>query len=199
MNILKRFFTWVRNAHFWGLGVACISVMTGCVAVFVAGAAAGGLIVSDQRDMTTLRDDLYIQHQLSTRFARNRAFYDSHLVASSFNRVVLLVGETPMPAVKVEAGRLAKHMEGVNLVYNEIQVRHPITLSARSQDALITSDVKTRMLAKPGLRSGSIKVVTEQGVVYLLGFVSHAQADLAVQVARRAAGVRQVVKIFQYS
>ena len=83
-------------------------------------------------------------------------------------------------------------------MYDEIVVGNPIPLTQQSKDSVITGEVRTKMLAKKGLGSGSIRVVTENGVVYLMGVVTAEQANLAVEVARQTRGVQKVVKVFQY-
>ncbi|CZR29798.1 outer membrane lipoprotein [Legionella pneumophila] len=112
--------------------------------------------------------------------------------------MVLLVGQTPAASLRVLAERIAQNAPGVKRVYDEITVDNPIPLTQRTKDSWITSQVRSNMLTKKGLESGSIRIVTENGVVYLMGIVSDEQALLAVDVARRVAGVRKVVKIFQY-
>ena len=83
-------------------------------------------------------------------------------------------------------------------VYNEITVGPATTRWQRTKDAWITTKVKSELLAKPGLHSTEIKVVTENGVVYMMGKLSHRQADMATDVERKVDGVRTVVKVFEY-
>lgn len=176
----------------------CILLSSGCFAAFVAGASAGGLVVSDQRDFQTRSDDSYINHRLDLNIIQDPQFKDSHIEVSSFGRVVLLVGETPVASLKVTAEKIAQSTPGVKKVYNEITIENPESFSQKSKDTWITSSVKSALLVKSGLRSGSIKVITENGVVYLMGVVSKQQADLAVDAARRVDGVKSVVKVFDY-
>ena len=90
-------------------------------------------------------------------------------------------------------------MPDVTKVYNEIAVKGPTSSLSRASDSWITTKIKTQMLATKGLQSGSIKVVTENGAVYLMGMVSREQADTSVNIARQVTGVQKVVKIFQYT
>jgi len=182
------------------LGIIVLSfiLLSGCVAAFMAGAAAGGLVVSDQRDAQTISDDSFIRHRIEVRVVKDPAFKNSHIIISSFNRIVLLAGETPAASLKVTAEKIAQSTPDVKRVYNEITIEPPVSLAVQSKDTWITSAVKTEMLAKPGLHSGSIKVITENGTVFLMGLVSRSQAEMAVDVARRVDGVRRVVKVFEY-
>ncbi|KTD18766.1 lipoproteins [Legionella lansingensis] len=173
------------------------TLLTGCVAAVVAGAAAG-LVVYDRRSLPMIESDARIFHLIHTRIVTDPAFSDSRILVSSFNQVVLLVGQAPTASLRVMAEKIARSTPNVRRVYDEVTVNYPIPLSQRTKDTWITSQVRSLMLTKKGLESGSIRVVTEDAVVYLMGIATHEQADLAVSVARQVDGVRKVVKIFQY-
>ncbi|WP_133130176.1 BON domain-containing protein [Legionella yabuuchiae] len=173
------------------------SLLAGCVAVVAAG-AAGGLIVYDKRSVVMIEKDARIFHVVHKTIVTNPKFDDSHIDVTSFNQVVLLTGQTPAASLKVFAEKIARQTPNVERVYNEIAIGYPTPLSQRSKDSWITSQVRAQMLAKKGLESGSIRVVTENSVVYLMGIVTHKQANLAVDVARQVNGVTKVVKVFRY-
>ncbi len=173
--------------------------LSGCVAAaFVAGTSAGGLIVSDQRDWKTRSEDSYIEHRLDLNIIQDPQFKGSNLDLSSFDCVVLLVGQTQVASLKVLAEKIAQSTPNVKKVYNEITIGPNISFGQKSEDVYLTSAVKSALLVKSGLRSGSIKVLTENSVVYLMGLVSKDQAALAVDAARRVNGVHSVVKVFEY-
>jgi len=171
-------------------------LLCSCVAAVVTSAAVG--IIYDKRGVLTMEADARLFHVIHKALVTNPQLRDARVLVTSFNRVVLLVGQTPSMAQKQLAGRIAQNTSGVQRVYNEINVQYPIPLTQRTKDSLITSQVRSSMLARRGLESGSIRVVTEDGVVYLMGIVTDEQASLAVDVARRVNGVRKVVKTFQY-
>ncbi|KTD76477.1 BON domain-containing protein [Legionella waltersii] len=172
------------------------ALLTGCVAAVVAGAAAG--LVYDKRSVSSMEADARLFHVIHKSIVRNPQFADSRILVTSFNRIILLVGQTPTASTRVLAERIAHNTPEVKRVYDEVTIGNPIPLTQRTKDSVITSQVRSSMLAKKGLESGSIRIVTENGVVYLMGIVSDEQASLAVDVARRISGVRKVVKIFQY-
>jgi osmotically-inducible protein OsmY len=176
--------------------VLVVTLLSGCVAAVVTGAAVG--MVYDRRGMMTIEADTRLFHVIHKNIVTNRQFSDSRILVTSFNRVVLLVGQTPTASLRVLAEKIAQSTPGVERVYNEVIVSYPIPLTQRTKDSWITSQVRSSMLARKGLESGSIRVVTENGAVYLMGIVTDRQASLAVDVARRINGVRKVVKIFQY-
>jgi osmotically-inducible protein OsmY len=171
-------------------------LLTSCVVAVVAGTAAG--MVYDRRSVTTMEADARIFHLVHKDTVTNPELADSRILVTSFNRVVLLVGQTPSASLRVLAEKIAQNTKGVVRVYDEITIGNPLPMTQRTKDTWITSQVRSSMLTKKGLESGSIRIVTENGVVYLMGIVSTEQASLAVDVARRVNGVKKVVKIFQY-
>lgn len=173
-------------------------LLTGCIAAFMAGASAGGLIVSDQRNLQERTDDSYITRRLDLNIVQDPEFKSCHIEPSAFNGIVLLVGEAPIASLKVSAEKIAQATPHVRKVYDELTVQPPVSFKQESKDTWITSAVKSAMLIKPKLRSGSIKVITENSTVFLMGLVTKEQANLAVDVARRVDGVKRVVKVFEY-
>ena len=176
--------------------ILCL-LLSSCVALVAAG-AAGGLIVYDKRSVSMIERDARIFYVLRKAIVANPEFAESHIVISSFNQIVLLAGQTPSASLRVQAEKIAKNTPEVLRVYNEMTIDDPISLTERSKDSWITGQVKAKMITKKGLESGSIRVVTENGVVYLMGIATREQADLAVNVARHVPHVRKVVKVFRY-
>lgn len=147
-------------------------------------------------------DDQFIAPEVSSNVAR--AHIDltsptSHIVVSSYNGVVLLAGQTPRSDLKGMAEQAARKVNNVSKVHNELQVLQPTSLLVRSNDSLLTSRIKTQMLADSNVPSTRIKVITENGIVYMLGLVSQAEATHATNLVQSVSGVQKVVKLFQYS
>ncbi len=173
--------------------------LTGCV--FVAGAAAGAAaigVVYDHRNIQSSVEDTKVAERVSENFATVPGLASSHIDVTAFNGTVLLAGETDSPDLRKQAGIAAQNTPGVSRVYNEITIEGNISPLTRTSDSWITTKIKGTMLATEDLKSSSIKVVTENGSVYLMGIVTRAQADIAVDIARHVSGVQRVVKIFQY-
>lgn len=175
-------------------------LLSACLpAAFVVGATAGGAIITDRRDIGTIFQDKKITCKALLQLNSEPLLKGrSHITVATFNRVVLLVGEVETLELQKQAYELIKAIPHIRRINNEIVVDSPLTTSESSNDTWITTKVKTAMLAEKGLRSTQIKVITEDCVVYLMGVVSHEQADIAINVARQVNGVRKVVTIFEY-
>ena len=111
---------------------------------------------------------------------------------------MLLTGETPTAAMRDRAVTAARHVDKVRKIYNEIVVAQPAPMKSRSTDAWITAQIKAKLLGIKEVSAASIKVVTENRTVYLLGLVNHAEAHAATEAARYVDGVARVIALFEY-
>ena len=129
--------------------------------------------------------------------AANEAFDDAHLVVVSYNGYVLLAGQVHNEALKAEATEVVRKIRNVRRIYNELEVASPSSTLTRSSDTWITTKVKSYLLGKSGIEGGRVKVVTEDGVVYLMGLATQAEADRIADTASGISGVQRVVRIFE--
>ena len=177
----------------------CLSALYGCAAALVTGGAAGASVAADQRTTGTVIEDQSIELKALRAISDNRELSEnSHLSVTSYNTIVLVTGETPSEELRRQAIDVISGVEKVSHVHNEIAIAAPSSLMSRSSDSLITSKVKTKLLADPNVKGLSIKVVTDKGIVYLMGIVSRQQGELATEVARQTGGVQKVVMLFEY-
>ncbi|WP_339081396.1 BON domain-containing protein [Pseudomonas sp. TMP9] len=147
-------------------------------------------------------DDQFIAPEVSSSVARahiDLSSPTSRIVVTSYNGVVLLAGQTPRSDLKAIAEQAARKVSNVTKVHNELQVMRPTSLLARSNDSLLTSRIKTQMLADSSVPGTRIKIITENGVVFMLGLVSRVEATQATNLVQSVSGVQKVVKLFQYT
>ncbi|MEM9620220.1 MAG: BON domain-containing protein [Pseudomonadota bacterium] len=152
-----------------------------------------------RRTPGVLIDDAVLEGLVEREIRKSDSGYKgSHIVVVAYNGVILLAGQVPSDELKQNASGITQTMRRVKRVHNELTVGGPISFFARSNDAWLTSKVKSRLIAAKGVKGTKIKVVTENGVVYLMGLVNRSQADLAVQSAAQVYGVQKIVKVFEY-
>ncbi len=177
-----------------------ISVLLQACAPVVVGTAATGVVVAhDRRTTGTVIDDQGIEFKANQAFYEDKEIGDSsHVNVTSFNMVVLISGETPSEELKQRIGNIVATLPKVTHVYNELTISAPSSLVSRSSDSLITSKVKTRLLTIKDFDGTRVKVVTEKGIVYLMGLVTQQESEIATNAARQVGGVQKVVKLFQY-
>ena len=172
------------------------SLLGGCVAAVVGGAATSVVVSEDRRTVGTVTEDQGIELKAVNRITDK--YKDAHINATSFNRMVLVTGEVPDAAAKAAVEKIVQAIENVRGVYNEVTVGPVTALSARTNDSFITSKVKARFVDERKFNAVHVKVVTEASVVYLLGLVKRKEAEDAVEIARTTSGVKRVVKLFEY-
>lgn len=170
--------------------------LSGCVAAVATGAAAGALAVVDRRTFGTLTEDESIEWKILGH-VMNKYGDKAHVNQTAFNRRVLLTGEVPDEQTKADLEAYARGLPNVQQVWNELRVAPPTSFQARSNDAFITSKVKGRFVDGGKFRANLVKVVTEAGAVHLLGLVTRAEADAAIEIARTTSGVRKVVNLME--
>jgi osmotically-inducible protein OsmY len=182
--------------------ILCVPFLSSCALLVAAGVATGvgtGVAMSnDRRTSGIFVEDEGIEMKSGRRISE-RYGSNAHINVTSYNRNVLLTGEAPSDAAKADIGNLVRGVENVRSVINEITVGPASTYASRSNDTLITSKVKGRFIDGGKFQVNHVKVVTENGVVYLLGLVNRKEADNAVEIAGSTSGVRKVVKVFEYT
>ena len=189
----------VTSAVAMALAVGATPFVAGCVpAVVAVGVGAGVLVAADRRSTGAQLDDETIEIKVTT--AAGTKYGDQiHLNVISYNGIVLLTGEAPTITVADDIAKLAKSTDRVRIVQNEIVIGATSDLGARSNDTVITSKVKSRFVEANRFSANFVKVVTERKVVYLMGIVSHQEADAAAEIASTTSGVARVVKVFEYT
>lgn len=185
------------------LAIAWLSFqVAGCAAPIIIGAAAvGATMAHDRRAAGVQVDDDTIEIKASARISDNPDIATHASVGvTSYNRIVLLTGQVDDPYVKERIVRMTQDVPQVRRVVDEILVGDRASLQRSSEDAYITSRVKIALveIRRHDFDPTRIKVVTEKGVVFLMGIVTPEEAEATVQKARYVSGVRRVVKVFEY-
>jgi len=175
-------------------------LLQACATAVVTGAATGASLAHDRRSAGAVLDDQGIEFKSAYALFTNKGIYNqSHINVTSYNGIVLLTGETPTEALKQQVSAEIKAIPKVRRIHNELIIAAPSALPSRSSDAWITSKIKTKMTTNSDVDPLFVKVVTEHGVVYLMGVLSHDEADKAVALVTQSAGVQRVIKIFEYT
>lgn len=179
---------------------ASMGVLQGCAGgIVVAGGAAGVAVAHDQRTTGSVIEDQAIELKIANAIRGDQELNEqSHINVTSYNGLVLLSGEALTEALRKRAEEYARDTQKVRKVYNELVLAAPSSLVSRSGDAVLTTKVKTRMVAEKDFDATRIKVVTENGVVYLMGLVQRARAAVATQIASETGGVQRVVTLYEY-
>ena len=179
--------------------IATVAVLQGCVAAAVVGVVGGATVAGDKRSVGTQLDDQQIELEAYAALKKHQGINDNtNLQVTSMNGSVLVVGQTPNTYLRDEALKLIKAVNGVEQIHNQVRLGNTVSVATKTNDVWLTSKVKTALFKSDNIEATNIKVVTENGEVFLMGLVSRAQADEAVGIARNISGVNRVIKVFEY-
>lgn len=190
----------MTSVHLHAITLALCLAVAGCSSVLTA---TRDDPIDDNRGTRTIGstiDDSLIETKAAVNIAKAHPDLDqaSHIVVASYNGVVLLAGQTPRAELKQLAEQAASSVQRVKRVHNEVQVLKPSSGLARSNDSWLTTKIKAQMLADASVPGSRIKVITENGIVYLLGLVTRQEGNRATSVVQGVSGVQRIVKLFEY-
>ncbi len=177
--------------------LATLIFLQGCVALVGAGVATGVMVADDRRSSGTILEDKVIKSKVSNLISEK--YPDNVQIGlTSYNRVVLLYGQVPSEAIKDDIGLMALETQNVRDVQNEIVIAGASSFVSRSNDTMITSKVKSRLLNNKDVQANHVKVITDSGSVYLMGLVTRSEAAAATHTAATTSGVQRVVRVFEF-
>lgn len=159
---------------------------------------AGTWFNFDRRTAKTIVDDQAITVKANLALARNQPIWKaSHISTLSYNNSILLVGQTKSNFYKDEVERMVQQIEGVGTIYNQITVGAPTCMSVRANDTWITTQVKARIFSDRDVGMNRVKVITEDGVVYLMGALTQDEEYITLRIARCVPCVKKVVTVLE--
>ena len=184
--------TWLPAA----LALAAAIGSSACAPLLIGGAViGGGMVVSDRRTTGTQVEDQGIELKAASRLRELATL--GRINATSYNRVLLLSGEVPTEGDRTAAEAAVAKVENVKSVVNELAVMANASVGTRSNDTLLSTKVKATLVDAKDLHANSFKVVTERGIVYMMGRVSEREATRGSDLARAVPGVQKVVRVFE--
>ena len=181
------------------LALLCTSFSLGGCGSFLA-SMESNTMEEDPGERTVgqqLEDESIETKSIVNIHAADEAFDDAHLVVVSYNGYVLLAGQVHSEALKAQATDVLRKIRNVRRIYNELEVASPSSTMTRSSDTWITTKLKGYFLGSSAIEGGRVKVLTENGVVYLMGLATQAEADRISDKAAGVSGVQRVVRIFE--
>jgi osmotically-inducible protein OsmY len=173
------------------------SSLSGCIGLVLTGAAVGVMAVTDRRTIGAQTEDQGIEFKASD-VIRSKINNSGGISVTSFNRKVLISGQVIDEQTKRETESLISKVDNVKGIFNELAVSNRASFGTNTVDAAITTKVKAFFLEASDLSSNVFKVVTESGIVYLMGITTQREGNRAAEVASRVSGVSKVVTLFEY-
>ena len=182
----------------WLILLLILPHLLGC-AITAAGSTAAGAVTLDRRTAGTIIEDQSIEIKAYRAIQTEKELDEqTHINITSYDTAVLVTGESPLDEMREKIISIVSNIEKVTHVYNEITIAAPSSMVSRSSDTYITAKVKAKIFANKILSGLVIKIVTEKGIVYLMGLITREEAEIATNIARETGGVQKVVKLFKY-
>ncbi|MGJ8691614.1 MAG: division/outer membrane stress-associated lipid-binding lipoprotein [Thalassotalea sp.] len=181
------------------LPLLSVVLLQGCVAAALVGVVGGATVAADKRSVGQQIDDQTIEFNTYHELNKLDAIKEhTNLQVTSMNGTLLIVGQAPNSYLKELASKTVSEVKGVKQIHNQIRISNSTSVLTTSNDVWLTSKVKTALFGSDNLEATNIKVVTENGEVFLMGLVSNKEAEEAVEIARNISGVNKVYKAFEY-
>lgn len=183
----------------YGFILLCILSMSGCASIIGATTDKPLQVNPGKRTLGIKIDDEQIETIALVNIDKaHPQLNNAHINVHSYNAVVLLVGEVPNADMRQLASDTTKKISLVRQVHNELQIQSPSSLLSRAGDTWLTTKIKSKLLANRKIESSRTHIVTSNKSVYLMGLVTHAEAELITNTARHTGGVQKVVRVFEY-
>ncbi len=175
-------------------------LLSACAPVMFGGVATTASVAHDRRTTGSVIEDQAIELRIGSALRDAGIHKQAHVNITSYNGIVLLSGEAPTEDLRSRIGEFARRDEKARRVHNEMVLAAPSSFMTRSSDALLTTRVKAALLSVriDGFDATRVKVVSENGTVFLMGLVHHSEAAAVTGEAQSIGGVQRIVKLFEY-
>ena len=171
-------------------------LQTACFPLAATGVAVGAMALVDRRTVGAQTDDQAIELKSFAKISE-QVPKNGGITVTSYNRRVLITGQVLTTEDKQKAEKAMAGVDQVALVHNELNVSGRASLGVNASDTVITTKVKAAFIDAKDVQTNTTKIVTEQGVVYLMGLLTSGEANRAAQVASRVGGVQKVVTLVE--
>ena len=178
---------------------AVLALAGGCAGVAAGGVAASGLAMHDRRSVGALVDDAGIELKVAALIQADADLAaQTHVKADSVNGIVLLTGEAATTELRDRVLALAREIQSVRRIVNELRIASPSGFAARSRDTWLAGKAKARLVATRNIDATRVQITTTERAVYLMGLVTQQEGEIATEAVRTLAGIDRVVKLFEY-
>ena len=171
-----------------------------CTPIAVSTAFSGAGVIYDRRHVGNVIDDKTLTFKAYQEIKKDRKnWLKSNITINSYNNVLLVSGQAPNKEyINFMSKQLAK-LPNVKYIHNVVEVNKPINFSTQAIDTWITAKINFSMLKTKGIDLTRVKIITENGSVFLMGLVDSNEAAIASKIASEISGVKKVVEIFEFT
>lgn len=175
-----------------------VLIISACTPGTGGPSVAGTWFNHDRRTADAIVDDQAIAAKANIAISKNKALWkDSHISTLTYNNSILLVGQTKNRLHKDQLDKMLAPISGLGNIYNQVTIGEPIPLKTRAKDTWITTQAKTKIVSNRDIGMNRVKVITENGVIYLMGMLTTDEEEIVTDMVRRIDGVKKVVTVIE--
>ncbi len=157
----------------------------------------------DRRSHEVISTDKIIETEAAAELnSDDEITSQSHITINAYNGAILISGETANEALKNKIVSIVQVIPNVTLIHDNLLIEPPSDANSRANDQLITDTIKTalsQIKSLPDFDPAMIKVVTENGTVFLMGIVRRDEGAIVIKITRLQPGVKQIITLFEYA
>ena len=157
----------------------------------------------DRRSHEVISTDKIIETEAAAELnSDDEITSQSHITINAYNGAILISGETANEALKNKIVSIVQVIPNVTLIHDNLLIEPPSDANSRANDQLITDTIKTalsQIKSLPDFDPAMIKVVTENGTVFLMGIVRSDECAIVIKITRLQPGVKQIITLFEYA
>ena len=156
----------------------------------------------DRRTRTVIAVDKAIETEAYSELNSDSELRDQcHITINAYNAAVLVAGEVLNEELSKKVITAVQGIANVKLVHNNLSLAYPTDAATRNNDIVITDTVKKalgQIRTMPDFSSSMVKVITENGTVYLMGQVHRDEGTVVINVTRLQPGIKEIITVFEY-
>ena len=179
-------------------------LMTGCTSVATSPEEiTEQSLLQERRNRETILMDKDIEAEAYSELNSEEDILNQcHVTITAYNGAALITGESPNEELKKKIISIVQVVPNVKLIHDNLSIANPSDSSSRANDQLITDTIRTalsQIRTMPDFDPAMVKVITENGTVYLMGFVRRDEGAVVINVTKLQPGIKQIITIFEYA
>ena len=170
-------------------------LISGCVGYSSTGVLGTGVSVAmDPRTIGTQIDDSLMQKNLRAKLILMNSGYLLRVKTKVLDGRIFITGKVDTVEEKLKITKLGWEIKGARSVKNDLKIKENFNFKQAAKDVLITSQLRTAMIANKKIKSANYDIDTYKKIVYVYG-ISQNEGERAevINEAKKVLDVEDVV------
>ncbi len=175
--------------------IAIFTFISGCVGYSSTGVLGTGVSVAmDPRTIGTQIDDSIMQKNLRAKLILMDSGYLLKVKTKVLDGRIFITGKVNTVEEKLKITKLGWEIKGARSVKNDLKIKENFNFKQAAKDVLITSQLRTAMIANKKIKSANYDIDTYKKIIYVYG-ISQNEEERAevINEAKKVLDVEDVV------